>query len=539
MTEKDDFWNIERIMPQRKPSAQNDRDVKCADVLSHTDASSPKGVNIATLISAVNENRGMNSFESAIVKERDYSYFKNSNVMCFAYTGVYNSFMVYENRIRSHALFLFDKKASQSVNFVDYFSFMPCFSELSDKQLDFYLFWREKVKNREYCQASSSYVFLYITEIVNLPEKHLPEMAICDLLYLWKEYLAFDKKNFKIMSDIVFEYCIVHDLPMPYKQLKDIFYNMEIPATSLLLTLFIYDYLLADSENYTQEDVEFIFKNTLSYTFKSGKHYETNAQFKNLTDKFFYKILTDFLNQKPEYFVEIFDKHKKRSAPIKTVKPAFLPLHTSLEIKKNLVFEYYVFDKNDIELQHLLNVAKLIENKFRTLCSIRARLSVTPPDNDVKILIERLFSPLFNRFDPKHVSPSVKKPKKVVVNIENAQMIEVSSWDATRKLTEGIETFFEDERESMPSFVQCDDIASDELELSLNQEQRFVLECIFNKELDKAKKFCFDNGVFLDGIISEINEKACDVFGDVLIDADAKEIFCDYSDEVLAYLNKE
>ena len=69
--------------------------------------------------------------------------------------------------------------------------------------------------------------------------------------------------------------------------------------------------------------------------------------------------------------------------------------------------------------------------------------------------------------------------------------------------------------------------------------ERFVLECIFHKELDKAKKFCFDNGVFLDGIISEINEKACDVFGDVLIDADAKEIFCDYWDEVLAYLNKE
>ncbi len=539
MKEKDDFWNIERIMPQKKPSAQNNDYVKCADVLSRTEAPSHKGADISTLISSVNENKGMNSFESAIVKQKDYSHFKNSNVMCFAYTGIYNSFMVYENRIRSHALALYERKGGESELFVDYFSFMPCFSELSEKQLDFYLFWREKVKRREFYKASCSYAFLYITEIVNLPDKISPSVAINEIIYIWKEYLSGDKKHFKLLSDIVFEYCIVHDLPIPYEELKGIFYSIEIPAQSLLLTLFIYDYLLVSVQTHTQEDIKFIFNNTLSYTFQSGKHYLTNEQFKKLTDKYFYKILTDFLNEKPEFFSQIFDKHRKRSSPIKTVKPAFLSLHTSLEVKKNLVFEYYVFDKNDIELQHLLNVAKLIENKFRTLCSIRARLSVIPPENDVKLLIDKFFAPLFNRFDPKPCLTPQKKPKKVDVNIKNAQNIELSSWDATRKLTEGIEVFEQEEIVSTSQFVSSDNSDMETFIISLNEDEFFVFESVFYKSLDKAKKVCFEKGMFLDSIISEINEKASDIFGDVLIDADLKEIYGEYFDDVSSYLNKE
>lgn len=539
MKEKDDFWNIERIMPQKKPSAHNSDNVKCADVLSRTEPSFSKGADIATLISSVNENRGMNSFESAIVKEKDYSHFANSNVMCFAYTGTYNSFMVYENKIRSHALSLYGKKSLEDAPFVDYFSFMPCFSELSQKQLDYYLYWREKVKLRERVCASPSYAFLYITEIVNLPDKICPDAAIHDIIYVWKEYLSYDKKYFKLMSDIVFEYCIVHDLPIPFEELKDLFYSIEIPTQSLLLTLFIYDYLVTFSKEHSQKDIEFIFKNTLSYTFQSGKHYSSNAQFKDLTDKYFYKILTDFINEKPEFFEQIFDKHRKRSSPIKTVKPAYLSLHTSLEIKKNLVFEYYVFDKNDVELQHLINVAKLIENKFRTLCSIRARLSVTPPESDVKTLIDSLFSPLFNRFDPKALSYVPKKPKKVCVDIKNAHSIELASWDATRQLTQGIDVFEEEEAVVTPTVLSNDNSDVSDFIRLLNDTELYVFTSVFKKSLDAAKKFCFEKGLFFDSVVSDINEKASDVFGDVLIDVESKEIYSEYYDDVSSYFYKE
>ena len=222
MNDKDDFWNLDRILPKKTVVKQNLPKVSAYDVKTKN-SSSHTGVDIRTLFSAVNERKGINTLESAIEKECDYTHFSDSRIMRYAYVGFYNSSLSYDSKARTYSLKFFDKRAVGEVDFVDYFSFKPSFSELSASQLEYYVYWRDQIRGGNFIKTSPSYVMLLVSVIINLPDKIDPEVAVCMLIDLWEK--AFDDKSRvdKIFFDTVFEYCLVHNVPMPYKKLSAVF----------------------------------------------------------------------------------------------------------------------------------------------------------------------------------------------------------------------------------------------------------------------------------------------------------------------------
>ncbi len=543
MTEKDDFWNLERILPRKKIHVHNkNENVECIDVSTSTpNDAKVSGVDIRMLISAVNEKCGVNSLENAIVKESEYPHFRNSNVITSAFVGKYNNTMVYENKIRSHAISLYHNAGQDDVPFVEYFSFTPAFYELSSEQLNYYLSWRRRAREGIFQKTSASYVFLYVTEIVNLPDKISPEDGLITLIVLWDECLSNEKRYDKAMADVIFDYAVIHGLKIPFILLEPIFLKTLTPFSSILSSLFVYDYLLVSKKELGENELKFLYEKELGFSFRTGKHYRSNPFFKDLLDTYFYSVLQVFFKNSPAYISEIFSKHEKRSSPIKVVRPAFLSINTSVEIKKNLLYDYYVYDKNDVELDHLINLAKHIENRFRALSSIRARLSVSPLPDESKRLIDTIISkllPSVSNGEP--IRQTLHEAKKVTLDVNRAKFIEEESWQTTKKLTDGIEIFYDDEDVEECEHEEVSELSGFELLFSqLDLHEKKILSLLAEKNINKAETSCRENGTFLDSEISRINELSSDSVGDVIIDISTKEIFDEYVDEVTMLLSKE
>jgi hypothetical protein len=364
-----------------------------------------------------------------------------------------------------------------------------------------------------------------------LPDKIKPSEAVMLLVNVWENCLQSKSSLNKIFSDTLFEYCVVHDIEIPFERLEAIFYKTEHKSITVLSTLFIFDYLFSTKKEYSANDYSFILKTALSYSYSTGKHYTSNSEFKKAMDEYFHIIFGKILKECPFIISEISEKRIKRSAPVKIIKPAYLNLNVSLQIKKNLIYEYYAYDKGDVELLTLVNIAKVIENKFRSQFGIRARLAVSQIDERIKNTIDKIFSELYQKSVFKEASCKAPTKRKIEVNLDRAQSIEASSWETTKMLTEGVDIFFDEGDDSVEDVTDNGDCLSD--------VEQTVLQFLVDSDVQSAIKFSEQNGVFIESVISGINEKALDLIGDIIIDAADKRIYDDYIDEVMTLLHKE
>jgi len=524
MKEKDEFWNIDRILPKSSQPVNKPKNVETTEIT--TGASNHSGVDVRALFSAVNEKKSVNSLESSIEKEHDYEHFSKSRVISYAYVGKYNNVLTYDSKSRTHALSLFDKEPSTNAEFTEYFSFKPSFQELTIEQLNYYLTWRSFVRQGSFQKTSASYVFLCVSEIVNLPDKIPPSEGLNLIISLFGECLENVEKYERIISDVLFEYSVVHNIPIPYEKIAPIVYRFKSPISNIIGSLFVFDYLLNGNSDFTEDDLRFIFEKNLSFSYSSGKHYSENTKLAFMLDTYFYKILGIFIRETPECISQIYLRHENRSSPVKVIRPTFLLVNASSEIKKNIVFEYSAYDKNDVELIYLLNIAKYIENKFRGICGIRARLSVTTLEENYRRTLDRIFETVIP--SKNEVKTPVKPSnRKVQINFNAAQEIEEASWETTRMLTEGIEVF-NDVKEA-PAECEC--------KHSFTELEIRIIRALLQNDTGRAIAECQTQGIFLDAVILSVNEKSFDIFNDVIIDTETMTIYDDYVSDVEQLIN--
>lgn len=528
MIEKDKFWNIDRILPKSKTTVNKPTSVKTTEI--STGPTTRTGVDVRTLISAINEKKSVNSVESSIVKEFDYQHFSGSRVISYAYVGKYNNVLTYDTKNRAYALSLFEKEPSEHAEFVEYLSFKPSFQELVREQLDYYLYWRSLVRRGEFQKTSSSYVLLCISEIINLPDKIPPPKGLELIISLFDICLDEAGKYERIISDVLFEYCLVHNIAIPYEKIAPIVYKFKNPISNIIGSLFVFDYMLNREFDFSEKNLRFIFERILGYSYSNGKHYSENEKLSFMLDSYFYKTLGAFLKETPECITQIYSRHENISSPIKVIHPTFLLINASSEVKKNIVFEYSAFYKTDVELLYLLNIAKCIENKFRSQCGIRARLSVASLEDNHRLILDKIFEAVVP--DKNYTKASVKIPqrpnnKKVEINFSSAKKIEEESWETTRMLTEGVEAFSED---TYTEVVVETTNSFSELEIK-------VLNALIKKDVNKATSECVNQGVFLDAVVMAVNEKAFEIFNDVIIDNMTMSVYDDYVTDVEKLLN--
>ena len=429
---------------------------------------------------------------------------------------------------------------------VPFYSYAPRYSQLNKSQLNWYIWWRQNVRNGNFIKADESYVMLYAYELAATgagEDKDAALSMLCDLL------TKFDSNKlgivYKIMiRDIICDFCLIHGLRAPTEKLngidKQVLFGSFLPellidlssnrqaCSNAVASLSLYDY--RRSKCYNDATAE---------TFKRGIGGALNAVLAN--DEAFNSI-TSFTHG--VYSGVTVERH---------------PFTRMVNIvNKNVKIEIVYYEISNLKTA-ITDIIRYSENKIREHLGIRNKIHVLTVNPLARSAIDAFFEqnlPARQFIDRRRRNAKVDENEpheydvlydipKVAVSPERALEIERESWHTTKKLTEAfcdaetvtdvvtdesahsdIKTATEDTSVSaeIPEInTEISTPPSDEqgvyasLREKLGDISEFVALCRTPSILNQ-RKFASAHGSTADELADKINEAAVDIFGDIILE---------------------
>jgi predicted PP-loop superfamily ATPase len=446
----------------------------------------------------------------------------------------------------------------EKCEYVYFFSYMPQYEQMTVSQMSYYLYWRDEARKENYLKTDINYLFLYIYEIINLPDKIAPTEGAKILSRLWRVY----RKDFlyldKYLGEWLCDYCLIHHVSPDWEEL-DAFCGEIVGKVSLP------EFYLRNGE-IAWSLIEAI----SSYDYRKSKYYEAHE---NEFDLHIPKALEQAVNRvimkNPEDFGIV---------ALTTSRDSYAGAIVFRGSKFKMEITRYALRKTsgngEQDLKHIFaNLIKFAENQLRGVFGIKSRFSPMISDARLKQEILDYFNECF---------PSVGKPKKKKTeeesymafyepkqtgpaDISRALDIEKQAWETADLLSV-------DEEAEEPAFIPpiSFDIPS-ELPVSvpihevsepdrLNEQISLVVPALTDSEnefgfvteiltetqreaLRAALKgsfspYCRSIGVMEENMRGEINEIAMEYIGDMMIDGDFS-VLEDYEEDIRAVLEAE
>lgn len=176
------------------------------------------------------------------------------------------------NKFRADALRLLDADHGECCP-VQFFSYMPQYSQLGPAHRSWYLWWRSNARRGIWLETEYSYILLYVYEIINLPDKILPPDGVKLLCAVWKAYREKYTKLDSFMTELVCDYCLANRLPAPLDILGE-----KIISSAQRISRFREFYTRCDAEN---PITDLLLTQSSGYDYHSSRFYtdETAALF--------------------------------------------------------------------------------------------------------------------------------------------------------------------------------------------------------------------------------------------------------------------
>ena len=167
-SDKDDFWAVEKLVPKKKPFLSPF--ATSSQVKVHTVEGEEGRDSSERKLTTVSRSQSIGG-EVRTYYPEGHSLIKRVTIRKFI-----DKFDFYGN-FRKAALVYYDYKTPKC-DFVPYYSYMPQYSQLTSAQKAYYFYWRDEVRRERYIKCDYSYLYLYVYEILNLPDKFAPNLAI-------------------------------------------------------------------------------------------------------------------------------------------------------------------------------------------------------------------------------------------------------------------------------------------------------------------------------------------------------------------------
>ncbi len=394
--------------------------------------------------------------------------------------------------------------------YVPFFSYLPQYDQMNSKQLKYYFWFRENIRNGVYIKTDISYVFLYVFELLNLGSRLDVKKTQYTLTELWKAYAdIFPSLSTKLPMWIC-DYSLLHRLPPPENapggmlrsvmSLKEFYINMPPNdivgcAKSMLKHCTSYDY---HTSKFYNKDNAYVFDNyILGAVIKTIQYYSDES--------------------------EVLSKISFGDSMIE--RDVYAGALCAAEQKYRIRVEYCSFSTAN-ELRFLIgDVVKYSENKLRVYLGIKSKMTVYSVSGELKKILDDYFDTALPR--KSHIKAKKEKheydvlydvPKKKL-SLSDASKIESESWETTKELISAFE--FEEEELYIQEPTKSMDV-SDSGVRSLGNETfgiyTSLLSSMVKENIHALENFALEKGMMCDALVDQINEIAFDFLGDILIE---------------------
>ena len=524
---RDDFWDIDKLIPKKKTTLNTFKtkptvvEYQPTDGASETEADIPDGrINFEKHALSAKDG-GEESYEpcdNGLIKKVTIKHSTDKY-------DFYGSF-------RKAALLYYDYKTDKC-EYTPFFSYMPQYSQMNAEQRKYYFYWRSEIRRGKFLKTDYSYLYLYVYEILNLPDKIPAQEGLSSLCALWRAYRLTLPKIGVNFSVWIQDYCFIHRLPCPTVELRDFLYE-AVGVSSFK------EFYLSDFENSGEDGTASMVAFLSDYDWRGGKFIEqTDPQaYKKYMLTAMRSLILHLLHTGALFATD---------AKLQTVKrnafPNSLCTHS---VKCRLEIEYISLSTS-AELRSAVTAAvRYTENKIRALAGVKSRLAVKGLPDGYKEIIDAYFALVTDkeeRIRAREQMPEYEKlydAPKESLSFEGADIIEQASWITTQRLV----TEEEEENESVQLDIKPEvlDVAaltvSDTEEADtygLGSEEISVLNMIKNGE-----NLAEYDGLTLESLVERINEAFSDAIGDVIIYHDGEKftIYDDYLEEIGEWLLK-
>ena len=524
--DKDDFWEIDKLLPKKKstlsPFSTKEKSVEFVIPGEGKPTSSDTAL---TSISAVGakEERGKEvySFNEGFIKKVTIKRFVDKY-------DFYGNF-------RKAALVYYDFKTPKC-EFVPFFSYMPQYTQFTPQQKNFYFYWRDSVRRGKYIKTDYSYFYLYIYEILNLPDKIPAKDGLNMLISLWKAYRGELPNIDSNMSLWVEDYCLVYNLPCPMEQIREFIFDV-IGASEFK------EFYLCSASTMTTDGIAALLAYLSDYDWRKGKY--AGGDNKEAYSKHLMGAMGMLISR-------LWENGLLFGADCETAKLTRSAFRNSLcthSVKCQLEIEYIALAKSESVRNSFTAALRYTENKLRALLGVKSRLAVKELPDEYRAIIDNYFEDVFRKVQREYQRASMPEYEKLYdaesseLSFCSADEIERVSWSTTARLVVESEGFDKHENEPVEHVLVCEpeNVKSENSDdYGLSENEIMFIKHIRDMNGDGIKEIASKLQMPPNAIVERINEAFADGFGDVIIEGEDPEftIINDYEVDIEEWLSK-
>lgn len=518
---RDDFWDIEKLIPKKKNNLQPfSTKEKTVDFFIAGESAAEKENNKLT----VTENT--RDAKESVTYKYESGFVRSVTIKRFV-----DKYDFYGN-FRKAALVYYDFKTSKC-DFVPFYSYMPQYSQLNSQQKNFYFYWRDSVRRKKYIKTDYSYLYLYVYEILNLPDKISVDEGLSLLISLWRAYRKELPRIDVNMSLWVQDYCLVYGIPCPTDKISDFIFD-------IIGTAEFKEFYLSDVASMGDDGIEAMIAYLSDYDWRRGRYAGGDNR------EAYRKHLLGAMGM---LIGELWRSGRINASVGELAKISRSAFRNSLcthSVKCRLDIEYVPISKVENIRRAVTAALKYTENRLRALLGVKSRIAVKELPDEYKSIIDAYFSVLFEKVNKERkqaMKPEYEKlydAETTGISFEGADEIERLSWKTTERLIvdEVNEDTVSTEEITPPKEEYSESDSSIDYSLSLDEIE--FLRASLEGNIGKIKEIATRLGMVGDALKDKINEAFADGFGDIVIEGDFPEfyIISDYEDDIREWLMK-
>ena len=542
----DDFWDLASLLPQ---SAKAQRDTA---LTPPTPRYAPAHDTSAVEIEVQPQRSGalseiyfaehpVSPYNAPLQKptEPELSYRPQNTLLHEVRIYAWRTQYDYYEQVRQHAIRFCTQEGTPAPQ-VDFFSYMPQYTQLNAAQLAYYLWWRTSFHRGTCLPCAYSYLLLYLYELINLGDHIDPAEGQARMLRLWLAYREEHPRLDPLIREWLCDYSLLYRLPAPVLPQK--LYRVLLSGCRIKEF-----YLSLEGDDNALVSAVLLFCNNYDYT-KSKFYTPENAAE-------YHRVLRGAVELALDYLRERFGERLMGEQGISTVsRDTFTGAICSYRLRRRIEVDYTSFSHTH-ELRYVISdVLKYAENALRAAKGIKSRLSIYAVDVPLR---ERLDAYLATAA-PKRVRTAAPKKEEPVPEYEKryelprvapsrkrATEIEAASWQTTKRLVEAFENLQENDNipqngtsfakkqpndgslpprapevtENLPfsASVEPENEAQGTLLGALGALCAFVQHCA-RGDVAAQRAFAAAYGKMPDAIVDEINTVAGELLGDILLE---------------------
>ncbi len=414
--DKDSFWDIDKLVPKKKTVTSPF--VTARTLSEHTISGEAQKT-------SVDENKLTFASMRSEGKEEIAEYVPSGNGLIRRVTlkRYIDKFDFYGN-FRKTALIYYDYK-TQRCDFTPFYSYMPQYTQLNSQQKGYYFYWRDEVKRGKYIKCDYSYLYLYVYEILNLPDKIEPRQGIKILCNLWREYRKSLPRIDAYMSVWVQDYCFVHNLPCPMDEIREFVFDVIAGAD-------FKEFYLSDITDAGSDGTEAMIAYLSDYDWRRSKYATGDSA----------DVFRNHMIGSMRAFLDRYNTTKVLASANPEIlrRDAFPHSLCTHAVKCKLEIEYIPLSKDDTMRKSITSAVRYAENKLRALIGVKSRLGIKDLDDEARFVLDKYFDNIYEierKRRERECAPEYEKlydAEDKHLSFADADEIERSSWTTTARL---------------------------------------------------------------------------------------------------------